>query len=136
MSEKLEKSLLRYTFFVKLQTPSLKLCQKMNPITNILEVICLHLRSPCLKVDIKVKSHNFEIEWILCYSKYFVLYFQQLQVPRWSDGWSIFYEKKKSCLNNTVCFRVKTQSGKCTAWYIKTIWKLQYQFPDAKINWL
>ena len=32
--------------------------------------------------------------------------------------------------------QVKTYSGKCSAWYMKIIWKLQYQFPDAQINWL
>ena len=30
--------------------------------------------SPCFKVDLKEKSHNFEIEWILSYSEYLVLH--------------------------------------------------------------
>ena len=36
-------------------------------------------------------------------------------------------------------YRVKTHSGKCSVWYIKTKWKLlkiQYQFADAQRNWL
>ena len=33
-------------------------------------------------------------------------------------------------------YRVKTQSGECSAWYMKIIWKLLYQFTDAQINWL
>ena len=29
-------------------------------------------------------------------------------------------------------YKVKTHSGKCSAWYMKIIWKLQYQFADPK----
>ena len=101
----------RNAFLVKLQTPSLQFCQKMNPITDMFQVICLHLRSPCFKVDLKGKSQNFEIECILCYSTYLALYFQPLQFVRWSDGWSIFYETKKNRLINTVCFRVRMIKG-------------------------
>ena len=79
----------------------------MNPITDIFQVICLHLRSHWFKVDLKGKSHNFEIEWILCYSTYLVLCFQSLQFVRLSDGWSKFFETKKSRLISTVCFRVR-----------------------------
>ena len=66
LRENLEINLLRNTFLVKLLTPSLQQCQKMNPIAGIFQVICLHLRSPCFKVNVKRKSNNFEIEWILC----------------------------------------------------------------------
>ena len=38
---------------------------------------------------------------------YFVPYFQPLQFVRSTDRWSIFYETKKNCLINTVCFRVR-----------------------------
>ena len=47
----------------------------MNPITSIFQVISLHLKSPWFKVDLKGKNHNFEIEWMLCCSKYIVLIF-------------------------------------------------------------
>ena len=122
---------------------------KTNSIAGIFQVICLHLRSPCFKADLKGKSHNLQIEWIFTQSILF-FFFQPLQFVRWSYGWSIFYEKKKSNrLVNTVCFRVQmikgymditewkhiTHSGKCSAWYMKKIWKLQYQFADAQKNW-
>ena len=80
----------------------------MNTITGIFQVTCRHLRRPCFKVELKGKSHNFEIEWILCYSKYLVLYFQPLQFIRW---WSNFYETKKNRLINTVCFSMRLIKG-------------------------
>ena len=91
---------------------------KMNPITDIFQVICLHLTTLCFKVDFYRKRYNFEIEWRLCYSKYLVLYFQLLLFVRLSDGWSIFYETKKTRLINTVCFRVQIikEYMKITGW--------------------
>lgn len=32
--------------------------------------------------------------------------------------------------------RMKAHSEKCSAWYLKIIWKLQFQFADARLNWL
>ena len=83
----------------------------MNPITGVFQVICLHLRSPCFKVDLKTRSPNFEIKWILCYSKYFILYPQPLQFVHWTHGWSTIYETKKNPLINTICFRVRLIKG-------------------------
>ena len=71
---------MEYTFLVKLQTLSLQLCQKKEPHYRYFS--SYYLRNPCLKVDLKGKIHNFEIEWILCYSTYRVLYFQLLQFVR------------------------------------------------------
>ena len=96
---------------VKLQTPSLQLCQKNEPHYWYFSSNLSSSKSPCFKVVLKGKSHNFEIEWILCYSMYLVLYIQPLQFVRWSDGWSIFYETKKSRLIKTVCFRVQIIKG-------------------------
>ena len=87
------------------------LSKNKNPITDIFQVICLYLRNPCFKVDLKGKSHNSEIQWILCYSMYLVLYFQPLQFVRGSYEWSIFYETKKSRLLKTVRFRVQMIKG-------------------------
>ena len=44
------------------------LSKNKNPINDIFQAICPYLRNRCLKVDLKGKSHNFETEWILCYS--------------------------------------------------------------------
>ena len=87
------------------------LSRNKNPITDIFEVICPYLRNPCLKVDLKGRSQNFETEWILCYSIYLGLYFQPLHFVPWSDEWSIFYKTKKSRLINTICFRVRMIKG-------------------------
>ena len=123
---------------------------KTNSIAGIFQVICLHLRSPCFKADLKGKSHNLQIEWILCYSKYLVLFFSAFAVctlKLWMVN--LLWKKKSNRLVNTVCFRVQmikgymditewkhiTHSGKCSAWYMKKIWKLQYQFADAQKNW-
>ena len=123
---------------------------KTNSIAGIFQVICLHLRSPCFKADLKGKSHNLQVEWILCYSKYLVLFFSAFAVctlKLWMVN--LLWKKKSNRLVNTVCFRVQmikgymditewkhiTHSGKCSAWYMKKIWKLQYQFADAQKNW-
>ena len=123
---------------------------KTNSIAGIFQVICLHLRSPCFKADLKGKSHNLQIEWILCYSKYLALFFSAFAVctlKLWMVN--LLWKKKSNRLVNTVCFRVQmikgymditewkhiTHSGKCSAWYMKKIWKLQYQFADAQKNW-
>ena len=39
--------------------------------------------------------------------------------------------KKKGIHGN---YRVKVNDGKWSAWHMKMIWKLQYEFADAKIN--
>ena len=117
--QKLWQVLAKETFLVKWQTPSLQLFQKdLNPITDNFQVIYLHLRSLCFQVDLKGKSNNFKIGWTLCYSKYFVLYFQPFQSSRGSDWWSIFYETRKNHLVNTFCFRVWMIQGcmKVTEW--------------------
>ena len=46
----------------------------MNPITGIFQVICLHLRSPWFKVDLKGKSHNFEIGYYVTQSILFFIF--------------------------------------------------------------
>ena len=100
-----------YLFGKLADTQPATLLKKMNLITDIFQVICLHLRTPCFKLDLKGKSLNFEIELILCYSKYLVLYFQPLQFVRWTDGWSTFFETKNNRLINTVWFRVRLIDG-------------------------
>ena len=73
----------------------------MNPITGIIQVIDVHLRSPCFNIYLKDKSNNFEIQRILCYSRYIALRFQLLQCECQS-----FTNTKKNCLINSVCFQV------------------------------
>ena len=118
----------------------------MNSITVMFQVICLYLRSPCFQVHLKERSNNFEIQCILCYSRYKVISCQPLQLVRLSD----FKNTKKNRLINSVYFymqsikkkwirgkyRVKKHSEKRGAWYMKIKWKLQYQFADTKIKWL
>ena len=67
----------------------------MNHITGIIQVIDVHLRSPCFNIYLKDKSNNFEIQRILCYSRYIALRFQLLQCECLTDGWSIFYKHKE-----------------------------------------
>ena len=107
---------------IKLQTRSLHLCQKDEPHYCL---ICLHLRSRCFKLELRWKTHNFEIEWILCYSKHCVFYFQPLLLARWSDGWSIFYETKMIRLINTVCFWVRLIKGYMEITAENKQWKVQ-----------
>ena len=59
------------------------------------------------------------------------------------------FKKKKTHLINNTCFRlwsikmkakygtydVKINVGKYNAWYMKRIWKLQYEFADGKTSW-
>ena len=60
-----------------------------------------------------------------------------------------FKEKMAHLINNTSfwlrsikkkgkhgTYNVTINVGKGTAWYMKTIWKWQYEFADGKINWL
>ena len=97
----------------------------------------------------KEKSNNFEIECILCYSKCIALHFQPLYLVRLIDRWSTFHETRVNRLNEEhllsrttnkkkgkhVKYNVKVHSGNCSAWYMKRIWTLQYEFADARINW-
>ena len=110
-----------YIFGKVADTQSASLSKKW---TSLL-LICLHLRSRCFKLKLRWKIHNFEIEWILCYSKHRIFHFQPLQIARWSDGWSIFYETKMIRLINTVYFWVRL-----IKWYMEitaenTQWKVQ-----------
>ena len=66
-----------------------------------------------------------------------------------TDGRSLI-KTNLNHLINSVCFRmrsiikkakhgnygVKVHSEKYSTWYMKAIWKRQYKFADAKINWL
>ena len=45
----------------------------MNPITDIFQVICLHLRSPCFKVDLKRKVAILKLSG--CYVTQRILFF-------------------------------------------------------------
>ena len=71
------------------------------------QIIFLHLRNACFKVDLKEKCHNFYIQWILWYSKYLVLYFSRCSLYHKLIDDQLFYETKKNHLINTVCFRVR-----------------------------
>ena len=100
-------------------------------------------RSRCFKVYLKEKSNNFEIQCILCYLRYLALLFQPLYLVSLSDWWSTFSKQngesfpmrsiKKKGIHGS--YRVNVHSAKCNAWYLKIIWKLQYQFPDDEIKW-
>ena len=71
LSKNLEKNLLRNMLFCKFtDTQPATLSKNKNPINDIFQAVCPYLRNRCLKVDLKGKSHNFETEWILCYSTY------------------------------------------------------------------
>ena len=74
--------------------------------------------------------------------------------PDWLTDWltdgTSLIKTKLNRLISSVCFRVrlipkkakhgnysvKVHSEKYSTWYMKTIWKIQYKFADAKINWL
>ena len=71
----------------------------MNPITGIIQVTDVHLRSPSFNIYLKDKSNNFEIQCILCYSRYIALRFQLLQCACLTDGRSIFYKRKEELLD-------------------------------------
>ena len=79
----------------------------------------------------------------------------------WLTDGRFLIKTKLNCLINSVCFRVGSKTKKeqhgnysvqihsevCSTWYtkvhceeqntwsMKVIWKLQYKFVDAKINW-
>ena len=85
--------------FVNFERVSKKFVEKMNPITVIIQVIYVHLRSPCFNIYLKNKSSNFEIQRIFCCSRYIALRFQLLQCACLTDGRSIFYKRKEELLD-------------------------------------
>ena len=104
----------------------------MNIITDIFQVIFLHLRSLSFKVDLKGKSLNFETEWTLCYSKYVVFHFQPLQCRLYVEVMncnSFLLNKEESFDKHSLPssandkriygnYRVKIHSGKCSAYMV------------------
>ena len=56
-----------------------------------------NIRSPFLKIQLKEKINNLEIQ--LCYSRYIALHFQPLQFWRFTDRFSTFYEHKEQSFN-------------------------------------
>ena len=130
--------MLRNTFLWKLQTPSTKLCQKKFKwfFTS---------KEPLFQSRHQRKSYNFEIKLTLYYSKYLVLYFWPLLFLCRTDGSSNLYAAKKNSFIKILQVQLIkghmeiaewTHSGRWSAWYIKTIWKLQYQFVNTQIYWL
>ena len=60
--QKPQKILGKENTFDKVADPQpATLSRKMNPITDPLQVICVHRRSWCFKVDLKEDSSDFEI---------------------------------------------------------------------------
>ena len=95
------------------------------------------------------------MQCILWYSKCIALHFQLLQLAHLTDRWLNFYETRMNRLIGSTCFKVqskkkkkknnnnkakhgkyseKVHSGKYSTQYIKSIWKLRYEFADARIN--
>ena len=101
---------------------------KMNPITDIFQVICLHLTTLCFKVDFNRKRYNFEIEWMLLkvscplFSAVAVCTFKWWMVNLLRNKEDSFdqYRLFSSTNNKRIYenYRLKTYSEECSAWYI------------------
>ena len=111
---------------VTLQKPNF--VKIMNPITGVFQVICLHLRSPCFRVDLKGK-----IEWILCYSKYLVLYFQPLQFVRRSDDGQSF-TKRRIVRLTPFAFECEWSKDKSKLQKENTQWKGQCMIHESSMK--
>ena len=79
---------------VTLQALNLQVCQKIDSITSMFQLICLPFKNTCFKENLKEKSNNFEMQCIVCYSRCIALHLQLLQLSRLTDRWSLFYETR------------------------------------------
>ena len=115
-------------------------------------MVCVHFRSTSFKIDLKEKKPQF---WTLMYIMLLEGCCSSFSAVTdctfdWLSDERFLIKTKLNNLINSVCFQlrsitekakhgyynVKVYSEKYSAWYMKSIWKIQYKFADAKINWL
>ena len=84
---------------------------------------------------------------ILYYSRCTALHFQLLQVLRLTDRWATFYKTRVNCLigQHLLSSAINKKGGRgrypevpggrCSTQYMIRVWKLQYEFADARIDW-
>ena len=149
--QKLWKILAEEHFLVKFQTLNLRFCRKKcNPLQisfywfmcisgappNSFEVYCMLY---CYSFS-AVKTRSFE--W-LTHGKSLIKTKLNHLINR-ACFWVRSITKKEKHGNNSVkihselysTWYMKVHSEQQNTWYIKVIWKIQYKFADAKINWL
>ena len=150
---------------VKLQTPSLQLCQKNEPHYWYFSSNLSSSKEPLLQSRPQRKKSQFW-NWMdimllnvscslfsavaVCTLKWWMVNLLRNKEESF-DLIPFAFECKHQRIHEN--YKVKTHSGNCSAWYIKTIWKLQYhgkcsawyiktiwvlqyQFSNAQINWL
>ena len=131
---------------VKLQTLSLQLLPHYRYISSNLSTS----QELLLQSEPQSKKQQFWNSMYIMLLRVIALHFLSFSLYVWLIGGQLFKNPKKNPLINIVCFqvqsmkkkgihgnyKVKLQSGKCSAWYMKITRKLRYQFTDTKINWL
>ena len=141
------KVLAKEYIFGKFQTLSLQLCQKNEPHYWYFSDNLATSKEPCFKADLKWKVTILKLNGYYVTQSIFFFIFSRCSLSfDMKDGKSFTKRRRIVRLNRLLSstndnrihgtYRVKTQSGKCSAWYMKITWKLQYQFTNAQINWL
>ena len=136
---------------VKLQVLPLQLYRKKWTLLQVSFIWLLYiLGAPASKLTSTKKATV--LKFNVCYVSQGILLFNfsGYRLYAWLTVGRSLIKTKLTRLINSVCFRVgsitkkakhgkysvKVHSGKYSAWYRKTILKIQYKFADTKINWV
>ena len=98
------------------------LCRKINSTASIFQLICLPFANTCSKENFAKKSNNFEMEDIFCYSRCIALYFQLLQLVRFTDRWSTLHKTRMKYLIGQHFLSCATNK-KTKGYMDSTVWK-------------
>ena len=126
----------------KIQVLNLQLCRKINSITSILKKFFLPFRNTSFKENLKEKSNSLEMQCILL-PKVCIDCSSFSAVGTCTFNWTmvdILQNKAESLDWPAPAFKcgqqknVEIHNGNYSPWYMKIIWKLQYEFAHARIN--
>ena len=116
-------------FFGNAAGPQSVTFQIINSTTSNFQLICLPFQNTCFKGKLKEKSNNFEMQCIVCYSRYIALHFQLLQLVRLTDRWSNFFAARMNRLMGQHLLSSAINKKEMEIWKVQcgsTQWKVLY----------